>query len=188
MAETTVVILGRQRRKGDKANSSVIPFPIKYWPISQKEWRYQPNKPSATASKCRWNSDAASEHMGRSGEEKDVLHNKTKPKTKSTHWTAKERHRNTSLYSSVSTPEKPKHSQQQSKLQAALGNTKEQADTTFYLLTAKTFNLLIWQTSQATRAALSKFTARLKAKTLSFFSLEKKKKVFKTCLPLSIAL
>lgn len=53
MAETTMIILGRERRKGDKANSSVTPFPIKYGPIGQQEWRYQPNKPSATAGKCR---------------------------------------------------------------------------------------------------------------------------------------
>lgn len=65
-------------------------------------------------------------------------------------WTAKDRYRNTStsLYSSVPTPEKPKHHQQQSKLQAALKNTKEHEDTHFYLLTAQVFNPLLWQTEQ----------------------------------------
>lgn len=85
MAETIMVILGRERSKGDKSNSSVTPFPIKYQPICQQDWRYQPNKPSATASKRRWNGDATCEHMGRSGGERDILRNKTKPKTKTTH-------------------------------------------------------------------------------------------------------
>lgn len=140
MTETTMVTLGREKRKRDEANSSVTPFPIKYWPICYQGWT---NKPSTTASKCRWNSDATSEHMGRRGEERDML-NKTKPKTKSTHLNSKREVQKLfmSLYRSVSTPEKPKHYQQQSKLQAALKNTKEHEDTNFYILTAKTFNSL----------------------------------------------
>lgn len=170
-AETIVVILGRERRKGDKSSSSATPFPIKYWPTCQQEWRYQPNKPSATASKYRWNGDATSKHMGRSGEERDMLHKQTKPKTKSTHLNSKREVQKhfISLYRSVSTPEKPKHYQKQSKLQAALKNTKEHEDThtsTFWQPRYSTFspgrksNKL-----HATRAALSGFTARLKAKT-----------------------
>lgn len=30
MTETTMVTLGREKRKRDEANSSVTPFPIKY--------------------------------------------------------------------------------------------------------------------------------------------------------------
>lgn len=85
--------------------------------------------------------------MGRRGGERDILRNKTKPKTKPHMWTAKDTYGYTSmsLYSSVSTPEKNNHHQEQSTLQAALQNTKEHEDTHFYLLTANAFNLLTWQ-------------------------------------------
>lgn len=164
MVETTMIILGRKRRKEDKANSSVTPFPIKYWPIGQQEWRYQLNKPRATAGKRRWNGDTTSEHTRRSGEDRDMLHNTTKPKTKSAHLNCKRETQKhfRCLYKSAYMPEKPKDYQQQSKLQAAFKDTKEDEGTSAYLWPAKTFNLLTRQSneSQTTRAALSGFTAR----------------------------
>lgn len=53
MAATITAILGREGGEGDKSNSSVTQFPIKYRPICQQEQRYQPNKPSVTANKGR---------------------------------------------------------------------------------------------------------------------------------------
>lgn len=55
------------------------------------------------------------------------------PRQKAPTWTAKERYRNTSPHFTAQYPPQiePKHYQQQSKLQAALKNTKEHADTNF---------------------------------------------------------
>lgn len=108
-----------------------------------------------------------SEDMGRRGEKRDTtLHNNINPQQKA----ASEKQKlygsvAISYYSSLSTPEESKHCQQQSKLQAALKNAKEHEDTYFYLLLAKTLNLLIWQIKQqiTDRTAPSGFTARLKA-------------------------